>query len=141
MSLMDKATDFVNKTMNAKAFEILNEVKDEINNGHRRTGKTADSFQIMGTSESSGAQISRPIETGGRLIKSVIIGSNYRPALWLNDGNAQSGSPIKPHTAPYLKFQDTRGGKKGGKAYRLPQVSTYSGIHYIEKVAARHKGA
>ena len=131
MSLIDKVAGIVNRVMDTEANEILREIRAEINDGHTRTGRTAASFHIMNRNESA------LISTGGRgVIESVLIGSNYLPAIWLNDGNGPGR--IYPNEAPYLKFKDSRKGGTG-KVYRLPSVSSYEGIDYIGTVAKRHR--
>lgn len=132
--LQRTAAEIVNRQMEHKANHILAEIQAEIK-PHSRTGRTAGSFDIMPGDQISG---SFSVSSFG-VRKSIIIGSDYRPALWLNDGNAQKGSPIRPKRAKVLKFPDTRRGGTGMFYYK-PEVNTYAGIHYIEKVAARHGG-
>lgn len=139
MSLRDKAIGFVNRAMNSKAQEILEEVKTACPRsagGH--DGKhVADSFKIV--SGKGGTEIAGSFNTGGRVIKSVIIGSTELGARYANYGNGGPGRTIHPSKSRALKLESL--GRDGKGRYRYSAtVHGYSGAHFLEKIAAKHGG-
>ena len=131
MSLLQKVTQIVNKTMNTEAQQILGELREACPS---RTGKTAASFHIMGGKEDA------TVSVGGKgLIKSVRIGSTLLSAKYADEGNGGSGREIRS-TRPY----DRRGIPPGKMklsddgSYRA-MVHGYEGSHFVKEVADRHR--
>lgn len=104
---------------------VSNEICDEMKSAAHRptqpwtTGLAAASVKIHNTGEQS------------RFV-GALGGEGAKHLYYLNEGNGGKGAVIKPRTAPQLHL-------KGLNIYRK-SVHGYSGIHFIEKIAARHGG-
>lgn len=130
MSLVQKVAQIVNKRMNTEAQQILDELREAC---PKRSGKTAESFHIMGGGEDATVSVS-----GQGLIKSVRIGSTLLSAKYADEGNGGSGREIRStrrydrNGIPPAKLKLSDG------TYRV-MVHGYEGTHFVREVANRHR--
>lgn len=143
MSLWDKVVSISNRAMNTKAQQILDEVYERGYHYYPDSVHVVPSFHIM--SKKGHGEVMQRFETGGKLVTSVIIGSELREAYWAVYGNVggSRGGRIYPN-GPALVFPGQgsyRGGGhgKGGK-YVMPSVRAYRGHNFLRDVARRHGG-
>lgn len=141
-SITDIVVGLTNRQIKQLAEQILDEIKAEIDDGHVRSGAARDSFHI--SYNGAGAAISGgDFATGaagsfhGGFLSYVVIGSNEKSAYYLDQGNGPGR--IYPTNGPYLRFRDSRRAGNTGRGYKMKSVNSYEGIHYIKKVADKHR--
>lgn len=146
---MHSITDIVIKLTNAQVVALANQIKDEIQDellDHICTGAAYNSFSIgfQGKGEAiaygdfaTGAEGS----FSGGFLNYVVIGSNEPSAYYLDQGNGGPGRRIAS-----TRHTDSRGRVPAklhlehiGPDVYAPSVRGYKGIHYIKKVADRHR--
>ena len=112
MSLVEIVEKAITREMDDLANQIEGELKAEIH-PHHRSGDAEGSIHIEAPSE----HVRR-------------IGSDNLHWFFLDQGNNQSVSVIRPKKARSLRFSDGTFHKK---------AKTYSGFHIARKVADRHR--
>ena len=136
MSLWSEFCKVVNKQMNGKAEQILDEIKQAGYSYYPGSTNVVPSFHIMSKEESRGAAVSGTASAG--LLRKVRIGSNLREAYWACKGNGGPGTTIRS-----VRQVDRRGRVPGklklkDGSYRT-EVSGYSGHDFVHEVVSRHK--
>lgn len=145
---MENITDIVVKLTNKQVIAIANQIKDEIQDellDHLCTGAAYSSFSIgfQGKGENiSFGDFATGMEGNfaGGFLNYVVIGSNEPSAYYLDQGNG----------GPSRRIYSTRPADKMGRKPKLhlthigenvyaTSVRGYNGIHYIKKVADRHR--
>lgn len=139
MSVLQKVAEAVNKRMNERAEQIVDELHSAGYKYYPGSTNVVPSFRIMDKEEDSWA--------GGSFragfLRRVRIGSTLKEAYWAVHGNGGRGAVIRS------KRKYDRNGRKPGKLGTPPggipgigyrtSVHGYEGHDFVKEVARRHR--